>query len=424
MTQTAAPPNSKTTTCPSCGSDEPWGFASWCPRCGYYPALKMNVNSPDLPQHSQGDPPGLLQSIPVWGYVLGGGVLAILAISLFGRLATEPDGPGRFLWALAQVAIGMMIVVVVQGVAYMHASSTTDRFGPFDIFMKPLEIWQPTFALLPTSASRVCVAVWGITAILGSVAIVNGIPWAALMDPGSPKNKKKFNLVQQIAELSGGGGGKKDQNLEEAMNDFAGKAAPKNVGGGDGGSDDDSDDDSSSEADAGGDGGGDGDGDGDGKDKDGAKKEDDEESKDEEAKKDDKDKDKDAKAEQDPAMQSDKVDCYIVGYSPEGKNDFGFLFLGAIVQRDTGTRQELKFVSSITAESLPASLRKELMPQLKARQRKTPVVKIAYEVNWVHPELMCQVKHQGWTRDKRLKQAEFLRMIQQPEVARAAPKKK
>src|SRR5579872_3124978 len=74
--------------CPQCGSTEPWGFASWCPECGYYPKLSQAIddradataNSEETQRTAVVVPDtylGMLKALPAWLQILCGGIMGI-----------------------------------------------------------------------------------------------------------------------------------------------------------------------------------------------------------------------------------------------------------------------------------------------------------------------------------------------------------
>ena len=59
-------------TCPRCHTTQPWGQASWCPCCGYYPAVDGAAAGgaswadalPEAPQEQEADDRTAMESIP------------------------------------------------------------------------------------------------------------------------------------------------------------------------------------------------------------------------------------------------------------------------------------------------------------------------------------------------------------------------
>lgn len=289
----------------------------------------------------------------------------VVGISFWARMSIEADSSSRFLWAIAQMVVGAVVFSIAHVTCYFIAIAKTDKIGVFDIFMSPMSIWRPTLVLLPKGASRVWMAAWGATALLAALFVVDGIPWGALFD-GKAKKKAVPNVLQAVVKEARKERESEAGSIEEAMNQFVGDAEEGTAGGGGSGEE--------------------------------AEKSEEEKAKEKEAA-------EKAKAEKERAeklAKSEQIDCVIFGYVPEGKDDFGMLLLATIV------KGRLTFVTSLTAESLPDEARKELMVKLKTLHRPRPLVKTTLEAQWVQPVLMTRVRHWGWTRDKKLKNAEFV----------------
>lgn len=363
QTATPAPPKdakSEATTCPSCGSTEPWGFSSWCPSCGFYPKLQTRVEAPPAPVEESEQVAGLTDVLPPWTWLMGAGMLGVIALSFWARLTIEANSSTRLLWAVLQMLVGAITFSVGHATAYFIAIAKTDKIGPFDAFMSPMAVWRPTFVQLPKGASRVCLAAWGATAVLAALLIVDGIPWASLFD-GTAKKKAAPSLLHSVVKEARKERESEAASMEEAMNQFVGDAEEGNAAAAGAAGENAAGEKTAEELEK-------------------------------------------AKAEKERAeklAKSEQVDCVIFGYTPEGKDDFGMLLLATIV------KGRLTFVTSLTAESLPLETRRELITKLKTLHRNRPLVKTTLDAQWVQPTLMMRVRHWGWTRDKKLKNAEF-----------------
>ncbi len=178
--------------CPKCNSTAPWGGASWCPACGYYPKLGrcVDLGTP---------PPGMAEELesneplefPGWLILLGIGVLFILGVSIVARMFLPEDGP-RILWALAQIGVGLLVFGVMHVHAYLFAGSVTDKLAPTDMFFHPILIWRPTLAALPETGKRVCGGAWGVSTALCAIWVV-GLTLSQVGDviaATAPKNQQ------------------------------------------------------------------------------------------------------------------------------------------------------------------------------------------------------------------------------------------
>lgn len=216
--------------CPNCHSTEPWGRGSWCPQCGFYPALGTCVAAAVKPAEETVEAPRSVWSrIPQWTWILGGGVVAVWFLSLCGRLLTSDEGPYRCLWAVVQLTLGAILFAIGHFTAYFFAIMKSDKIGPMAIVFHPVEIWEWTVRLLPKNAWRVWTATWGACAILCALLIVGGISYAALFERDwgfrqPPKKSVVQALVEQARNTQGG-----NTSMEEAMNDFVGEAGAKSL---------------------------------------------------------------------------------------------------------------------------------------------------------------------------------------------------
>ncbi|MBT6154268.1 MAG: hypothetical protein HOK71_13040 [Planctomycetaceae bacterium] len=165
-------------------------------------------------------PENLWEAIPTWAWVLIFGVVGIVAGSVAVRLSFS--GSPRLLagWGVAQIAIAEFTSLVAHVLALIHASSKSDRYSPFDLLMKPLALWRPTFSTLPKSAWRVWMFAWGQTAMICAVLIIGGLNFSALFDDWGVKKNSSANLVQAIADQARENG-EDEESLEDALNKTA-----------------------------------------------------------------------------------------------------------------------------------------------------------------------------------------------------------
>jgi DNA ligase D-like protein (predicted ligase) len=102
------------------------------------------------------------------------------------------------------------------------------------------------------------------------------------------------------------------------------------------------------------------------------------------------------------------LDCVIIGYTPgEGWRSgyFGALLLGAYREG------KLEFMGKV-GTGFDEALLKDLTPILKAREvAARPIeVELPYEVRWVRPEIVCEVKYLELTPELRLRAPSFRRL--------------
>lgn len=208
--------------CPHCGSVEPWGPASWCPACGYYPSLGGTaLRSAEEVEADDGDwdslhdgPTNLLEAIPRWAWPMLGGVIFILAANAVLRLAVPMKPSLRTLLTVLEFTIGVIVAAFAHGSAYLAAACKSDKYAPFDYFMKPIELWKPTFHKLPEGSRRVCGMAWGTTAMFSAVLLLGGFEFDAMFDDWGfeqPELEKPVHVIRKKKPSSG------DEDLEDAV---------------------------------------------------------------------------------------------------------------------------------------------------------------------------------------------------------------
>lgn len=225
--------------CPKCGNPDSWGATSWCPKCGYYPRLGtcVAVEGNGGATHDGMPAPSshleALARLPKWAYVLAGGIVAIFIISVAVRVVTPDDSLMRSLWSIAQLVVGGGTFIAMHTYAFIRANMKSDRLNFFDIVIHPIEVWRPSFQELPATERRIWAGAWGFMAAACAILIIGGIRYSALTDDWGFKERPKQNLMKkikdQLVENAKDAEAGAD-NLEDAINDFAGDDEAKNKG--------------------------------------------------------------------------------------------------------------------------------------------------------------------------------------------------
>lgn len=211
-------------TCPECGSHQPWGLSSWCPDCGYYPALGKCVGQPEIQEQEEikPQPQTIWELIPEWGWVLGLGAIAAIGLSIGGLFFCK-NSAELCLWTLTQAGVGLVMFLTGHIAVYLNAVSKSIEFGMMSILITPLKIWRPTIHRLPKGAWKLNLAVWGLTLLVSAFAIVGGFEFNSLFKDWGVRKSANVNLlasvVDQAKNTEGDGGA---TNMEDALNDFAG----------------------------------------------------------------------------------------------------------------------------------------------------------------------------------------------------------
>ncbi len=190
--------------CPQCGSTEPWGVSSWCPICFYHPRLGPPVVAP---QH---DPSHLLpgqsaqaesylaafKSIPQWALVLAIGVVSIFIASVWMSVKLPKVGYERAIWTIAQGSIGLIAAAAAHVIVFFKAIPNTDKYGPFDILLKPLDFWRYAMNKMPSGAWRLWMFGWGLTAAFSAFVMIGGVRYSVIFETKSKKKSTWYETSQ------------------------------------------------------------------------------------------------------------------------------------------------------------------------------------------------------------------------------------
>ena len=232
---TPAPASARTATtrtCSECGAEEDWGRSSWCPSCGYYPLagkrVEFGLTEEQKKAGVKGDEPQptFLQLVPVWAWVLGAGCIAILVVSVWATLTLPSEGPTRVRWMISQALLSIAAVGTAHVAAFIFALPKNEKLGPFDLFLKPIDLWKPTFAALPSQPWKPWCLGWGGVGLLSAVGIIGGIDYMSIFDDWGVEKRAKQNVVAAVCEQARQQR-KGAESLEQAMKDFTGEAVPE-----------------------------------------------------------------------------------------------------------------------------------------------------------------------------------------------------
>jgi hypothetical protein len=329
--------------CPKCGSTEPWGLASWCPQCFYYPKLgSANLPAPEAEAEGnhQAAPDtylGMLKSMPQWVHGLWMGLTVVFLVSVAATLLLPVEGPYRCAWTLAQAGLGIAAAACAHVIVFLTTIPHTDRFGPFDIALKPLEIWKPTIRKLPADAWRLWQASWGIAAAFCALTLIGGVPYSAVFEEGdviqrlkaspTPRAPRKIEVYVPPKQM---------QSFQTAMAKVPAAAddmgpAPVEKG----------------------------------------------------------------------APPRRQAECVIIGYVKSGRDGFSSILLGSRING------RLSYVGSIPASEIPAAVREKLRKQLPRLEQSKPSVAVRQVATWLKPDVTCRIGYTDFTKTKTFEHAEF-----------------
>lgn len=202
--------------------------ATVCRQCGWYASLGTFVEldqdwdegvvvEPAAPQsHLQ----VWLHLLPWYAWLVIGSVAAVLVASAAVRIVLA-ESALRTTWSLWQLAIGACLFGLCHLINFIKLTSDNTDTGMPDVIMKPLKIWANAARSLPSRLPFFNVGMMSLAAVVGSFAIIGGLPYERLIDWGI-KEPPKQNLMAAVMDQAKKAKGD-DKSMEEAVEDFAGK---------------------------------------------------------------------------------------------------------------------------------------------------------------------------------------------------------
>ena len=214
--------------CPNCGSRTPWGPASWCPDCGYYPKLggkalrsAEEVQSGRAEWETGGEDANLMDAIPAWMLPAIGGSLLILIVNIAARVLLPMEDWHRALITLLELTVGMIVACFAHLTAYLFAAYKSAEYGPMDFIMRPIALWKPTFKKLPEGARRVWCMSWGSTLLFCGAVVIAGYNFDSLFDDWGFVQPEHPNYIAEVVKKARRDQTEEDleKSLEELMGD-------------------------------------------------------------------------------------------------------------------------------------------------------------------------------------------------------------
>lgn len=228
--------------CEKCKAPLVSDVVSICRRCGWYASLNQFVevdqewetlSEPADEADQKSDSQTVLDFVrrmPRWSWLLVASALCVAVESLVVRLTAPADGGLRTSWAVSQLAIGLFAAMACHLFNFVVQVGEDSEIGLLDICLKPVKLWNRAIGVLPERFWVVNSASSGVAAALGAVLIIGGIPYDRLWDWGiaaPPKQNLLAAVAKQVQKMDGGDS---DSDLEQSINDFAGKAAEDSDG--------------------------------------------------------------------------------------------------------------------------------------------------------------------------------------------------
>jgi hypothetical protein len=220
--------------CEKCSAPLRSDVVTVCRSCGWYASLgtfvevdpKWETEQRDSDEAEPAPQPSHLrvwfELVPWWGWVIIGSVLFVIVESIIVRLVTSPGSSLRTTWSVTQLAIGAFALLGGHIFNFLVQVADDADVGLFDVVLKPVKLWLRTFRILPSRLWAVDTAATGLSAAVMSIVVIGGLPYDRLWDWGftpPPKAELMGAIMDRVKQVEG-----EEQSLEDAIDDFAGKA--------------------------------------------------------------------------------------------------------------------------------------------------------------------------------------------------------
>jgi hypothetical protein len=395
-----------TDCCPECGADVNWQTSSWCPSCGFYPAINFRCEQQD-PAQKEVIYEHWWEVVPAWLTSLLAGVGLIIVVSGCVRVMFA-DSEVRTWWTVGQMVGGAVTLCTVHFMAYLYSASRSDKIGPLDVFVQPLGIWQPVLRNLPESSNLVSWAAFGITAVVSGYLVVDGVNYSEILKQQAAARQQEqkqqedhqqrcrntisvalrtASTIARVQQAACGGMPVPD-TLEEALAGLIGDASAL------------------------------------GEDSGGAFGElgSFTELVPESIRRDSLPATKPTRSASGNRSQGDgnstrtitgasreslpEVECLILGYTTNAGGEIRSLLLAAAPDF-----KFLRFVAKVPVDQVDPHLLEELLQKFDEIPASKPMVRCPYGGRWVQPELFCIANYEGWTAEGRLSSPYVVRLM-------------
>jgi hypothetical protein len=210
-------------TCDKCGAKIDTHDALVCRKCGWYPSIGTFVEI-DRAWDSDHEETAVEHSeslkMPSWGWTMIACVVAVVAESIAARFLTSDAV--RTTWSVTQLFLGLAVAFTCHLVTFILFMREISDAGLLDIVLKPIKPWILRVHELPTYQWLCHAGISAVVAVIMSFLVIGGLPYEKLWDWGFEKPVKQ-NLMGAIMDQVKQGSSE-EKPLEEAVQDFAGKA--------------------------------------------------------------------------------------------------------------------------------------------------------------------------------------------------------
>lgn len=344
--------------CEQCDAPRTSDQMAVCQNCGWYASLGTFVEvdrewEKGTTIRTDGQPMAPRSHLQVWMNLLPWyawlaiiGVAAMIVESVIIRL-TFSESKLYTTWSLAQLAIGFTVFSHCHLLNYIALASDDSDTALLDFILKPLKIWIHAARQLPRKWLFFDSGLVGLAAVIGSLAIIGGIPYDRMLDWGI-KERPQTNLLGAVMEQAAKhADDDTDMTMEEAIEALAGNAGVGNL-------------------------------DGDGDDK--------------------------GQASKPESKHRQKLDCVILGFRADKEGNIMTLILGA------AHYGKLRYAGRVEPV-LDDEENAELLEQLLAARTHRPFLPLQLSAIWVRPVYACRVSFTGRQKDGRLEEIEWRKML-------------
>jgi hypothetical protein len=147
-----------------------------CGYCRSYDGPGPKEAPPPKPRSGAADFFDAMQNMPTWVWLLFTGVFVLIAVAFTADYHLPPNSRPRALWATIQLGLGLAAFIGAQTWALIKLMPRTDRLSAIDA-LYPLRLWPAIFEELPDTCRPLCLAAWGLTAVLSAVLVVGGLSY-------------------------------------------------------------------------------------------------------------------------------------------------------------------------------------------------------------------------------------------------------
>jgi hypothetical protein len=220
--------------CDQCSAPMKSDGVAVCRRCGWYARLGQFVEvdhswetygddaADPAPKAAPSHVEVWLRLLPPWAWIVIATSAAVVVESIIARILTSGHSSLRTTWSLTQLVVGFLAFVSCHIFQFLYAVADDADTGALDFIMRPFKLWIKAIRHLPARLWVTDTAAAGLTAFVMSIVVIGGLPYERLWDWGFEKPNQR-NLMgavmSQVQKVEGTGG-----DMEEAINDFAGKA--------------------------------------------------------------------------------------------------------------------------------------------------------------------------------------------------------